>query len=199
VNKRLIRDRLLLHAISEAYRNIIPPTSFPVVLLFLEMPPEEVDVNVHPAKTEVRFRQQNLIHDFVRDSLRAALVSSRPAAGFLAALENAQLASPSLMPSPASHLPRPAEDAWRRSSIPNEQLTPPTSGFPAYRASSSARSPVILPFKPHSELPGRSIRHWKTGEAAVSALQPQRRKRLSSRSCGDADGSSANRANGSNR
>ncbi len=50
VNKRLIRDRLLLHAITEAYRNVIPPTSFPVVLLFLEMPPEEVDVNVHPAK-----------------------------------------------------------------------------------------------------------------------------------------------------
>ncbi len=50
VNKRLIRDRLLMHAITEAYRNVIPPTSFPVVLLFLEMPPEEVDVNVHPAK-----------------------------------------------------------------------------------------------------------------------------------------------------
>ena len=59
-----------MHAITEAYRNVIPPTSFPVVLLFLEMPPEEVDVNVHPAKTEVRFRQQSLIHDFVRDSLR---------------------------------------------------------------------------------------------------------------------------------
>ena len=59
VNKRLIRDRLLMHAITEAYRNVIPPTSFPVVLLFLEMPPEEVDVNVHPAKTEVRFRQQS--------------------------------------------------------------------------------------------------------------------------------------------
>jgi len=49
VNKRLIRDRLLMHAITEAYRNVIPPTSFPVVLLFLAMPPEEVDVNVHPA------------------------------------------------------------------------------------------------------------------------------------------------------
>ena len=78
VNKRLIRDRLLLHAITEAYRNVIPPTSFPVVLLFLEMPPEEVDVNVHPAKTEVRFRQQSLIHDFVRDSLRTALIKARP-------------------------------------------------------------------------------------------------------------------------
>jgi len=87
INKRLIRDRLLIHAITEAYRNVIPPTSFPVVLLFLEMPPEEVDVNVHPAKTEVRFRQQSLIHDFVRDSLRTALIQARPAAGFLAALD----------------------------------------------------------------------------------------------------------------
>ncbi len=105
VNKRLIRDRLLLHAIIEAYRNVIPPTSFPVVLLFLEMPPEEVDVNVHPAKTEVRFRQQSRVHDFVRDSLRTALIQSRPAAGFLAALDAAPSASPSLMPPAASPLP----------------------------------------------------------------------------------------------
>jgi DNA mismatch repair protein MutL len=105
INKRLIRDRLLLHAITEAYRNVIPPTSFPVVLLFLEMPPEEVDVNVHPAKTEVRFRQQSLVHDFVRDSLRTALIKARPAAGFLAALDNSPAASPSLMPPAASALP----------------------------------------------------------------------------------------------
>jgi DNA mismatch repair protein MutL len=105
INKRLIRDRLLMHAITEAYRNIIPPTSSPVVLLFLDMPPQEVDVNVHPAKTEVRFRQQSLVHDFVRDSLRTALIKSRPAAGFLAALDSVALASPSLMPSPTSPLP----------------------------------------------------------------------------------------------
>ncbi len=105
VNKRLIRDRLLMHAITEAYRNVIPPTSFPVVLLFLEMPPEEVDVNVHPAKTEVRFRQQSQVHDFVRDSLRTALVKARPAAGFPAALDAHPTASPSLMPPAASPLP----------------------------------------------------------------------------------------------
>ena len=64
VNQRLIRDKLILHALGEAYRNILPPTSFPVVLLFLEMPPQEVDVNVHPAKTEVRFRQPSFVHDF---------------------------------------------------------------------------------------------------------------------------------------
>ncbi len=90
VNNRLIRDRLVLHAITEAYRNIIPPTSFPVALLFLEMPPHEVDVNVHPSKTEVRFRQNTVIHDFVRDAVRNTLMKARPTAEFLAALHGSQ-------------------------------------------------------------------------------------------------------------
>jgi DNA mismatch repair protein MutL len=97
VNGRLIRDRLILHAMTEAYRNIIPTTSFPVVLLFLEMPPQEVDVNVHPAKTEVRFRQGSFIHDFVRDTVRTALMNARPAASFFQALHSAPTASSSLM------------------------------------------------------------------------------------------------------
>jgi DNA mismatch repair protein MutL len=82
VNRRLIRDRLLQHALTEAYRNILPPTVFPVVLLFLELPAGEVDVNVHPSKTEVRFRQQSFVHDFVRDSVRAALMKARPVPQF---------------------------------------------------------------------------------------------------------------------
>ena len=83
VNRRLIRDRLIQHALTEAYRNIMPPTVFPVVLLFLELPYTEVDVNVHPSKTEVRFRQQSVIHDFVRDSVRAALMKTRPVPQFM--------------------------------------------------------------------------------------------------------------------
>jgi DNA mismatch repair protein MutL len=125
INKRLIRDRLLLHAITEAYRNVIPATSFPVVLLFLEMPPEEVDVNVHPAKTEVRFRQASHIHDFVRDSLRTALIKARPAAGFLAALDSQPSASPSLMPPAASPLPgAPDSDPSAPSDAEPFHLTP---------------------------------------------------------------------------
>jgi DNA mismatch repair protein MutL len=97
VNHRLVRDRVVLHALTEAYRNIIPPTSFPVVLLFLEMPPQEVDVNVHPAKTEVRFRQSGFVHDFIRDTVRTTLMTARPAASFASALTSAPQASASLL------------------------------------------------------------------------------------------------------
>ena len=98
VNGRLIRDRLVQHALTEAYRNIIPPTVYPVVLLFLEMPPTEVDVNVHPSKTEVRFRQSSILHDFIRDSVRAALMKSRPVPSFTTEIRANPTASPSLTP-----------------------------------------------------------------------------------------------------
>src|SRR5216684_1129972 len=85
VNRRLVRDRLILHAINEAYRNILPSNIFPATLLFLEMPYDEVDVNVHPAKIEVRFRRSQFVHDFTRDAIRQALMSARPIASFAAA------------------------------------------------------------------------------------------------------------------
>ncbi|HKT23427.1 MAG TPA: DNA mismatch repair endonuclease MutL [Terriglobales bacterium] len=104
VNQRLVRDRLVQHALTDAYRNIIPPTVFPVVLLFLELPPTEVDANVHPAKTEVRFRQQTFIHDFVRDSVRAALMKARPVPQFTREIMALPTAAAEL--SPGASLPR---------------------------------------------------------------------------------------------
>jgi DNA mismatch repair protein MutL len=98
VNGRLIRDRLVQHALTEAYRNIIPPSVFPVVLLFLELPPGEVDVNVHPSKTEVRFRQSSVMHDFVRDTVRAALMKARPAPQFTTEIHAHATASSGLTP-----------------------------------------------------------------------------------------------------
>ena len=82
VNRRLVRDRLILHAITEAYRNILPSGVFPVALIFLEIPPSEVDVNVHPSKIEVRFRHGSFMHDLVRDSIRQTLLATRPVASF---------------------------------------------------------------------------------------------------------------------
>jgi DNA mismatch repair protein MutL len=98
VNGRLIKDRLIQHAITEAYRNILPPTVYPVVLLFLEMPSGEVDVNVHPSKTEVRFRQQSVTHDFVRDAVRVALMKARPVPQFVTEISAHPTAPQALTP-----------------------------------------------------------------------------------------------------
>jgi DNA mismatch repair protein MutL len=89
VNRRLVRDRLILHAIHEAYRNVLPPSVFPAVLLFLDLPADEVDVNVHPAKIEVRFRHPQFVHDFTRDSIRQALSRARPIPSFTGAASSA--------------------------------------------------------------------------------------------------------------
>jgi DNA mismatch repair protein MutL len=82
VNGRLIRDRLVMHALTSAYHNLMPISAFPFALLFLECDAEEVDVNVHPSKTEVRFRHGSFVHDFVRDTIRERLMESRPAPAF---------------------------------------------------------------------------------------------------------------------
>jgi len=108
VNGRLIRDKVVMHGILEAYRNIIPPTVYPVVLLFLEMPCTEVDVNVHPSKTEVRFRQQSFLHDFIRDAVRSALMAARPAPAFMSEINMSPSARVALTPA----LPGGAAEAW---------------------------------------------------------------------------------------
>jgi DNA mismatch repair protein MutL len=94
VNRRLVRDRLILHAIHEAYRNILPGGVFPATLLFLDMPYDEVDVNVHPAKIEVRFRHPQFVHDFTRDTIRQALTQSRAIASFATAAGGQPLRMP---------------------------------------------------------------------------------------------------------
>lgn len=70
---RVIRDRTVQHAISEAYRGLIEPGRYPTAVLMIEMSPEAVDVNVHPAKLEVRFRDQSMVHSAVLGCIRRAL------------------------------------------------------------------------------------------------------------------------------
>lgn len=80
INGRYVRDKVIGKALSEAYRAMIPSGVYPSAMLLIEMPPHEVDVNVHPAKTEVRFVRSAIVYDLIRDGVRAAIGSSKAAA-----------------------------------------------------------------------------------------------------------------------
>lgn len=81
VNQRLIRDKLINHAIRQAYQDLLFHSRHPVFVLYLELDPKLVDVNAHPAKMEVRFRESRLIHDFLYKTVQQALASVRPGGG----------------------------------------------------------------------------------------------------------------------
>ncbi len=149
VNGRLIRDRLVQHALTEAYRNIIPPTVHPVVLLFLELPAGEVDVNVHPSKTEVRFRQQSVMHDFVRDSVRAALMKARPVPQFMTEIRAHATASQSLTPgalTPGALTP--GTHAWEPTSVEASAADAPAGWQAPYEPGSGGRFALQAPVPP---------------------------------------------------
>jgi DNA mismatch repair protein MutL len=74
LNGRFIRDKFILHAIKEAYRGLLEPNRFPIVFIFIEMPYEDYDVNVHPTKIEVRFYNSNLVHSQILGALREKLL-----------------------------------------------------------------------------------------------------------------------------
>jgi DNA mismatch repair protein MutL len=149
VNGRLIRDRLVQHALTEAYRNIIPPTVYPVVLLFLELPAGEVDVNVHPSKTEVRFRQQTVMHDFVRDTVRAALMKARPVPQFVTEMRAHATASQALTPGALTPgaVWEPSSGAATGAEIPAAMEAGGTAGF-------SLQAPVPPPISARLQFEG---------------------------------------------
>ena len=102
VNQRAVRDRILMRAIAQAYQTLLPRGRHPAVALFLELPPEEVDVNVHPMKTEVRFRRSGAVFELVYHALRARLADQEAgmvaqAAG-IAVIDRAGLARHEVLP-----------------------------------------------------------------------------------------------------
>lgn len=111
VNGRYVRDRVIQHAVLDAYRTLLERRRYPVVVLFLDVPPGQVDVNVHPTKHEVRFREQGRIHDFLvtalRENLRYHLTGmERPLAAANqegnAGISSAVGGSPGVIPSPTA-------------------------------------------------------------------------------------------------
>ncbi len=89
VNGRMVRDRLVMHAVKEAYQDVLYRDRHPAYILFLDILPTQVDVNVHPTKHEVRFREGRSVHDFILRSVHDALASVKPGDAYQALPETA--------------------------------------------------------------------------------------------------------------
>ncbi len=76
VNKRFVRDKIIADGLTEGFRSVLPHGVYPVAFLFLEMPLDEIDVNVHPAKTEVRFRRGEAVKDVIAEAIRSSLANA---------------------------------------------------------------------------------------------------------------------------
>ena len=113
VNGRYVRDRVVQHAVLDAYRTLLERRRYPVVVLFLDIPPEQVDVNVHPTKHEVRFREQGRIHDFLtaalRDTLRRHLTGMESTGAGIDSQTEAKTESAAAIEGPSAAAAQPAE------------------------------------------------------------------------------------------
>ncbi|MFZ1387268.1 MAG: DNA mismatch repair endonuclease MutL [Thiolinea sp.] len=122
VNNRAVRDRLIAHAVRQAYQDVLYHGRHPAFVLYMEMEPQLVDVNAHPTKHEVRFREGRLIHDFIFHTLHQALAEVRP---------SAETASPAHFPTYVQPLARPDMFAANASVGSTSSISFNTANFPA--------------------------------------------------------------------
>ncbi len=165
VNRRTVRDKVITSAVRAAYRNIIPASAYPVILLFIQLPFDEVDVNAHPAKIEIRFRQQGLIHDLVRESIQRALVRhpSIPSYEHRSAGDSATEVGPqpgaTVQPGPSGAVfdlaaPLPPVDAFQRAfHYPFREVTVPVEPSSAEHRSLRLRPDLLVAAPLESDAP----------------------------------------------
>lgn len=164
INGRFIRDKVVQHAIMQAYRSVIDRGRYPLAALFFEVPPEEVDVNVHPTKHEVRFRRQSLVHDAIAGAIEEVLRKSPWLAENLAQASTSSPIPAQAAPTAQAYRERIAAAAQASLSIPPRRTeteyssiqdltrseTAITNIFPSFPPNVSAAEPTT-PFQPEEK------------------------------------------------
>jgi DNA mismatch repair protein MutL len=165
VNGRFVRDQLIGRALTEAYRSMMPAGTYPAAVLFVEAPPSEVDVNVHPAKTEVRFVHASTVLSFIRGAVAEALRSTRAVTqvpGFRRAQSDDEFVEPSASnagwsdvsgrrPRPLETPPAPGRASVQVSAEPARPPTASGNAESAAKAASAARE--VFEDEPQPDLP----------------------------------------------
>ena len=143
MNRRWVRSRSLTFAVEEAYRGLLMAGRFPIAVLDITLPPEELDVNVHPTKAEVRLRREREVFAILQRCVRRALVDQTPVPQARAAGWTAPATASQTAPRPAPTAPLPREPHPPSARRPDEQVAPPVGDREEAAAPLLSRLPLL--------------------------------------------------------
>jgi len=163
VNNRFVRDKVMLHAVKQAYRDVLHNQITPAFALFLDLPPELVDVNVHPTKTEIRFRDSQAVHQMIFHALNKALAETR--ADVTESVSNAgALLQQRFAPQPAA-----PDEIPFLGSLKAEGFNGMTTAIPAADAFSGSPKSAPMPYQAAARAPQQRPLSLNENRAALRA------------------------------